>query len=46
VVFLTGYGPDDPLVQEASRVGEARTLSKPIGVTELVALAAEAHESR
>ena len=46
VVFLTGYGPDDPLVQEASRVSEARTLSKPIRATGLVALAAEARESR
>jgi DNA-binding NarL/FixJ family response regulator len=46
VVFLTGYGPDDPLVQEASRVSEARTLSKPVQATALVALAAEAHESR
>jgi FixJ family two-component response regulator len=45
VVFLTGYGADNPLVREAARVGEARTLSKPIAVTELIALAAEAHGS-
>jgi DNA-binding NtrC family response regulator len=46
VVFLTGYGPEDPLVQEAARVNVARTLSKPIHAAALVALAAEAREPR
>jgi DNA-binding NtrC family response regulator len=40
IIFLTGYGPDDPLVQEASRLPNAPTLSKPIDVDQLTELTA------
>jgi DNA-binding response OmpR family regulator len=46
IVFLTGYGKDDPRVQEATHIGAVRILSKPIDVAELLALAADARGAR
>jgi DNA-binding response OmpR family regulator len=45
IVFLTGFGTDDPAVREASSIADARTLAKPISVDELAALVVEAHEA-
>ena len=44
VVFLTGHGANDPDVQTASSIAATRTFTKPIGVEELVAIVAEAHD--
>ena len=47
VVFLTGHGRTHPLVTEASRIGSATVLQKPIGIDQLVALlAAKTGEQR
>jgi DNA-binding response OmpR family regulator len=44
IVFLTGYGADDPRVQEAHRIG-LRVLTKPISVNVLYSLAVGIAES-
>jgi DNA-binding response OmpR family regulator len=41
IVFLTGYGSDDPRVRDATRLG-LQILTKPIGVDRLYALTAAA----
>jgi DNA-binding NarL/FixJ family response regulator len=38
IVFLTGHGQGDPLVQRACQLRHARVLRKPIGLAELSAL--------
>ena len=35
ILFLTGYGPNHPLVQRAGKVGGPEVLSKPIDLDEL-----------
>jgi DNA-binding NtrC family response regulator len=44
VVFLTGYGADDPAVQEAASITEVPIVTKPITIDELAALVAKARE--
>jgi DNA-binding NarL/FixJ family response regulator len=46
VVFLTGHGANDPSVRKASSIAATRTLAKPIGVQELVALVAQGRHAR
>jgi FixJ family two-component response regulator len=38
VVFLTGHGQSDPLVQRARKMGIATVMEKPIGLPQLSAL--------
>jgi ActR/RegA family two-component response regulator len=44
IVFLTGYGADDPRVQEAIRIG-LRILTKPISVSVLHSLTVGDHRN-
>ncbi len=38
IVFLTGHAQDNPLVREATQIGEARVFAKPMDVEKLLAL--------
>jgi FixJ family two-component response regulator len=44
IAFLTAHAADHPLVLEASRIGEVKVFTKPMGAEKLLALLQEQHD--